>query len=201
MNRKEKKAVGLLKELNNLEKNGIFEILLNLIEKLKKENEELKEDRKNNNEMIALAQNEILNYMSGYEEGKKHKMTAVAQVVENQQYYRVRKQMEKYEEHIKMLQKENEELKEKIREHTLLISPYYVKENFIPVQKVKDIIDRIDYDIKKTKEIISKNTNIYASYRKNDYQIVRLRAMNTKSLDIKKRLQELLEGREENESN
>lgn len=71
----------------------------------------------------------------------------------------------------------------------------------IPVQKVQDIIDRIDYDIKKTKEIISKNTNIYASYRKNDYQIVRLRAMNTKSLDIKKRLQELLEGREENESN
>lgn len=63
----------------------------------------------------------------------------------------------------------------------------------IPVQKVKDIIDRIDYDIKKTKEIISKNTNIYASYRKNDYQIVRLKAMNTKSLDIKKRLQELLE--------
>lgn len=66
----------------------------------------------------------------------------------------------------------------------------------IPVQKVKDIIDRIDYDIKKTKEIISKNTNIYASYRKNDYQIVRLRAMNTKSLDIKKRLQKLLESEE-----
>ena len=66
----------------------------------------------------------------------------------------------------------------------------------IPVQKVKDIIDRIDYDIKKTKEIISKNTNIYASYRKNDYQIVRLRAMNTKSLDIKNRLQKLLESEE-----
>lgn len=67
------------------------------------------------------------------------------------------------------------------------------KENYIPLQKVKDIIDRIDYDIKKTKEIISKNTNIFASYRKNDYQIIRLRAMNTKSLDIKNRLQELLE--------
>ena len=112
-----------------------------------KENEELKEDRKNNNEMIALAQNEILNYMSGYEEGKKHKMTAVAQVVENQQYYRVRKQMEKYEEHIKMLQKENEKLKEKIREHTLLISPYYVKENFIPVQKVKDKISERQFEL------------------------------------------------------
>ena len=68
-----------------------------------------------------------------------------------------------------------------------------IYENYIPIQKVKDIIDRIDYDIKKTKEIISKNTNIYASYRKKDYQIVRLRAMNTKSLDIKKRLQKLLE--------
>lgn len=70
------------------------------------------------------------------------------------------------------------------------------KENYIPKSKLKDIIDRIDYDIKKTKEIILKNTNIYASYRKNDYQIVRLRAMNTKSLDIKNRLQELLESEE-----
>lgn len=66
MNRKEKKAVGLLKALNNLEKKckiekvpykseikkimisllpedyGIFEILLNLIDKLQKENEEFK---------------------------------------------------------------------------------------------------------------------------------------------------------------
>ena len=72
----------------------------------------------------------------------------------------------------------------------------HLLDDYIPKQKVKDIIDKIDYDIKKTKEIISKNTNIYASYRKNDYQIVRLRAMNTKSLDIKKRLQELLEKEE-----
>ena len=47
-----------------------IQTILNLINKLQKENEELKEDRKNNNEMIALAQNEILNYMSGYEEEK-----------------------------------------------------------------------------------------------------------------------------------
>ena len=67
-----------------------IDLLLNLVitleedkEKLQKENEELKKDRKNNNEMIALAQNEILNYMSAYEEGKKHKMTAVAQVKRN----------------------------------------------------------------------------------------------------------------------
>ncbi len=70
MNEEEKKAVGLLKALNNLEKKckiekvpykseikkirisllpedyGIFEILLNLIEKLQKENEGLKEYKK-----------------------------------------------------------------------------------------------------------------------------------------------------------
>lgn len=71
-----------------------------------------------------------------------------------------------------------------------------VDNKYIPKQKIKDIIDRIDYDIEKTKEIISKNTSVYATYRKNDYQIVRLRAMNTKSLDIKRRLQKLLESEE-----
>ncbi len=72
----------------------------------------------------------------------------------------------------------------------------HLLDDYISKQEIKNIIDRIDYDIKKTKEIISKNTNIYASYRKNDYQIVRLRAMHTKSLDIKNRLQELLESEE-----
>lgn len=109
----------------------------------------------------------------------------------------------------KRVLKENEELKNKIMEKDLeiigkeeytkasmkeIIEQYYTaNEDCITKQRIEDIIDRIDYDIKKTKEIISKNTNIYASYRKNDYQIVRLRAMNTKSLDIKKRLQKLLE--------
>lgn len=93
----------------------------------------------------------------------------------------------------KRVLKENEELKYKLHSKKIALEIY---NRYIPKSKLKDIIDRIDYDIKKTKEIISKNTNIYASYRKNDYQIVRLRAMNTKSLDIKKRLQKLLESEE-----
>ena len=112
----------------------------------------------------------------------------------------------------KRVLKENEELKNKIMDKELeiigieeytkasmveIIEQYYTaNEDCITKQRIEDIIDRIDYDIKKTKEIISKNTNIYANYRKNDYQIVRLRAMNTKSLDIKKRLQKLLESEE-----
>ena len=112
------------------------------------------------------------------------------------------KALEHILQNYKRVLKENEELRAKwnkdthILQNELDLTNADKINNYIPVQKVKDIIDRIDYDIKKTKEIISKNTNIYASYRKNDYQIVRLRAMNTKSLDIKKRLQELLESEE-----
>ena len=127
----------------------------------------------------------------------------------------IKKITDEYKKILKMnevLLKENKELKNKIMEKELeiigkeedtkasmreIIEQYYTaNEDCITKQRIEDIIDRIDYDIKKTKEIISKNTNIYANYRKNDYQIVRLRAMNTKSLDIKNRLQELLESEE-----
>nr|DAV12754.1 MAG TPA: hypothetical protein [Caudoviricetes sp.] len=107
------------------------------------------------------------------------------------------KAVSKFLSDYKRVLKENEELKNqkatarKINE--LLVQRY---SNSISVQKIKEIIDRIDYDIKKTKELISNNSNIYTSDRKNDYQIVRLRAMNTKSLDIKNRLQKLLESEE-----
>lgn len=149
-----------------------------------KENEELKKDRKNNNEMIAFAQNEILNYMSGYEEGKKHKMTAVAQVVENQQYYIVQKQMEKYEEHIKRLQKENEELKETYKsekkmknEYVKLYQDLLLKENVITVQKIKDKIEEYKNMLKTCNKV---------------KDIDRIKAINERILE----LEELLEGRE-----
>lgn len=127
--------------------------ILNLIEKLQKENQELKQDRNNNYQMIALAQNEVLGYMQGYEDSKKLKRSAVACVVENQQYYIIKKEIEHYKEYIEKLQKENEELKNKlldtlegqkvIEEET----PQYIKENFIPVQKVKDKIEEINKKI------------------------------------------------------
>ena len=56
--------------------------------------------------MIALAQNEVLGYMQGYEDGKKLKRSAVACVVENQQYYITKKEIEHYKEYIEKLQKE-----------------------------------------------------------------------------------------------
>ena len=196
--------------IENMDMNNCFggehieaiEHILTDYKRVLKENEELLQEKINNQKIIALAQNDMLNYQAGFEDGKNRRTSAVQSIIENQQYYIFQKQFEKYEEHIKMLQKENEELNlkyymlyaEKIE--NLKAQEVKIKSQVISVQKVKAIINRIDYDIKKTKEIISKNTNIYASYRKNDYQIVRLRAMNTKSLDIKKRLQKLLEGEE-----
>nr|DAK93545.1 MAG TPA: hypothetical protein [Caudoviricetes sp.] len=88
-------------------------LLVENIEKLQKENEELKQDRNNNYQMIALAQNEALGYMQGYEDGKKLKRSAVANIVENQQYYIIKKQIEKYETYIEQLRKELEQ-KDKI---------------------------------------------------------------------------------------
>lgn len=170
--------------------------LLSDYKRVLKENEELKQDRNNNYQMIALAQNEALGYMQGYEDGKKLKRSAVANIVENQQYYIVRKQMEKYEEHIAKLQKENEELKvenSKMRNIELASKNGIVKvtlegildmeekiKNSIPTQKVKD---KMEKDIKT-----------------NEHTILGGRR-NGKTLEYGKRLgriemcQELLEGR------
>lgn len=102
-------------EKNNKEKINRADELINIQEtilsdykKVLKENEELKQDRNNNYQMIALAQNEALGYMQGYEDGKKLKRSAVANIVENQQYYIFNKQIEHYKEYIVKLQKENE---------------------------------------------------------------------------------------------
>ena len=88
-----------------------FDNILSDYKRVLKENEELKQDRNNNYQMIALAQNEALGYMQGYEDGKKLKKSAVACVVENQQYYIIKKENEHYKEYIEKLQKENEKFK------------------------------------------------------------------------------------------
>ena len=142
------KALGITEE-DSFENHQIrFKILLNLIEKLKKENEELKKDRNNNYQMIALAQNEALGYMQGYEDGKKSKRSAVAYIVENQQYYILNKQIEHYKEYIKKLQKENEE-------YSKQLDLDYVDKNYISKKKIEDTIEELKgklEDISKRRE-------------------------------------------------
>lgn len=157
MNEEEKKAIeriedtfysDLGKGINKFQKITLYEdsikdvrIVLNLLEKLQKENEELKQDRNNNYQMIALAQNEVLGYMQGYEDGKKLNRSAVACVVENQQYYIIKKEIEHYKENIEKLQKENELAKKQVEyDKTHIFTPQTIKLNYIPIQKVKDKI-------------------------------------------------------------
>lgn len=128
-------------------------------EQLKKENEKLKQEKINNHKMMILAQNEALGYMQGYEDGKNSRISAIASIVENQQYYIIREQIEKYEENIKKLQTENKELKKFITEGTTIKphSPYenyqldFLRENFISVQKIKE---KMKKDIKAKESII-----------------------------------------------
>lgn len=82
------------------------------LKELKKENEELLQEKIDNQKINLLAQNSMLDYQKGYEDGKANRGSAVQTIIDNQQYYIFRKQIEKYEEHIEKLQKENEELKE-----------------------------------------------------------------------------------------
>ena len=70
------------------------EVYERIFKRLEKENEELKQDKNHNYQMIALVQNEMLGYMQGYEDGKKLNRSAVAYIVENQQYYILNKQIE-----------------------------------------------------------------------------------------------------------
>lgn len=127
MNRKEKKAVGLLKALNNLEKKckiekvpykseikkirisllpedyGIFEILLNLIEKLQKENEELKEYiaiAPNLDEMTATKYRNI--QQDAYIQGRAEEQQKAEQII-YENYISKQKVKDKIEEYKKML--------------------------------------------------------------------------------------------------
>ena len=117
---------------------------LNLIEKLQKENEELKQDRNNNYQMIALAQNEVLGYMQGYEDGKKLKRSAVACVVENQQYYIMNKEIEHYKEYIEKLQKENEKYKQFFDLMLRLDSDYFMNCGDEDTNKLVDEILKLE---------------------------------------------------------
>lgn len=171
--------------MNEEEKKAVCE-LKNYITKRKRSYTKLDRHDKAINNLLNLIVN-LQKENTEFEKLSKDCSYSVDIVRENT---RLRRQVFDLELESEKLKKENEELNYKLHSKKIASEIY---NRYIPKSKLKDIIDRIDYDIKKTKEIISKNTNIYASYRKNDYQIVRLRAMNTKSLDIKNRLQELLE--------
>ena len=102
-------------ENNRKENQETYKDVREELKELKKENEELLQEKINNQKIIALAQNDMLNYQAGFEDGKNGRTSAVQSIIENQQYYIFQKQIEKYEGHIEKLQKENEGLNNRCR--------------------------------------------------------------------------------------
>lgn len=165
--------------------NKAIENILSAYKRVLKENERYK---KSDYETICLENNELREItdriQSEYKDLLKDNFKLKNELETKRKEYQ--KTYKDVREELKELRKENEELNYKLHSKKIALEIY---NRYIPKSKLKDIIDRIDYDIKKTKEIISND-------QKNSYQITRLKAMNTKSLDIKKRLQELLESEE-----
>lgn len=106
--------------IENMDMNNCFggehieaiEHILSDYKRVLKENEELLQEKIDNQKINLLAQNFMLDYQKGYEDGKANRGSAVQIIIDNQQYHIFRNQIEKYKEHIEKLQKENEELKE-----------------------------------------------------------------------------------------
>ena len=142
-----------------------IEDILSDYKRVLKEIEELKQEKINNDRMIVLAQNETLNYMRGYEDGKNLRRSAVACQIENQQYFLFDKQIEKYKEYIEKLQRENEEktiillagaekvkqlekennrLEEQVEyDKTHIYTPQTIELNFILKSKIEDKIEEL----------------------------------------------------------
>ncbi len=128
----------------------ILDNILSDYKRVLKENEELRQEKIDNQKINLLAQNSMLDYQNGYEDGKANRRSVVQSIIDNQQYYIFQKQIEKYEKEIEKLQKENEELKnlmahkndytKKLEEDLFENCSNYV----IPVQKVKDKIEYLD---------------------------------------------------------
>lgn len=84
-------------------------LVLNLITKLQKENENLKREKEENKFIIAMANNEMLGYNQGYSDGKNQNSNATEIIIKNRQVYMHKEEVEFYKRKIKFLQKENEE--------------------------------------------------------------------------------------------
>ena len=136
----------------NSDLQGEQEQLYDKLDKLEEENKELIQEKNNNSKMIALAQNAILSYEKGYDDGKNSRTSAVQIIVENQQYYIFKKQIERYEKHINKLEEENKKIKNSNDTLKSFVSSIFndtFEKDFIPISVIQNKLDelngRIDY--------------------------------------------------------
>ena len=126
----EKEAIKLLEDIKNNSwttkyimssdsKNA--DILLNLITKQQKENEDLLREKEENKFIIAMANNEMLGYNQGYLDAKNQNSNATEIVMKNRQAYMHKEEVEFYKRKIEFLKKENEEKDKEIKKYKNMI--------------------------------------------------------------------------------
>lgn len=111
LSEEEKKAINRLKAIDetveeydgNILKADI-EIIMDLITKLQKENEDLKREKEENKYIIAMSNNEMLGYNQGYSDAKNQNSNATEIIMKNRQDYI-------HKEEVKLLQKKIEKYK------------------------------------------------------------------------------------------
>lgn len=112
--------------------------LIDIIEKQQKEIEENKEN-------WLLAQNELLGYVQGYEDGKKHTQTATSMIVENRQYEILGEEIKKYKNIIEKQSKEIEEIIERLEAKPYTAYTLYgdiLHESDEIAQMLKDVLEK-----------------------------------------------------------
>ena len=161
--------------------------ILKRYKELEEENKELIQEKINNSKMIALAQNAILSYEKGYNDGKNLRQSAVQIIVENQQYYIFKKQIERYEKYIKKLEEENKKLKDNYKnqiEQTTILAKSLNLEEDAPIDEMYAEINKLKTNSIPTSVIQNKIEEVNNS---NGYSPVN-------KIFIEKVLNEILEG-------
>ena len=116
-------------------------VLLNEYEKQQKE---IKENKEN----WILAQNEVLGYAQGYKDGKQHKQTATAMIVENRQYQIIEEEIKRYKIIIEKQQKEIQKLEARkymFNAETGEITQIPIDNNYINKNKIKEKIEELKF--------------------------------------------------------
>lgn len=129
----------------------------NALEHLIARNKELEEENKLNSRNIFLANNQICNYMKGYNDGLNKEETAIARVARENRDYIIAQEIKRYKDTIIELYKKLEEGNKK------------VEKDYIPKSKVREKIEELEKDVREFEEYWSKDPRMFKREMSIDY--------------------------------
>lgn len=157
-----------------------IEEILDLYQKEKEKNKKWERKWDEEKYLIKLAENELLGYIQGYEDGFYHNSTAVQQVIKNRESEIHQLEIERLKKIISKLKKENEELDQKFK---YAVPDEIVDELYVSKDKIREKIEELDIEIQQC-QYADDDIEEY----KNDMEKEKSRLLRDKKI-----LQELLE--------